>query len=81
MRRSPSIFSFGPTMLVERGWTIAQAGSAISIVLWIAVFSVPLGGFLADRFKRPQTMLVAGSHAVCGLDAGVRAFQRRHRRP
>jgi MFS family permease len=54
------IFSFGPTLLVERGWTIAQAGSAISIVLWIAVFSVPLGGFLADRFKRPQTMLVAG---------------------
>jgi MFS family permease len=54
------IFSFGPTMLVERGWGIAQAGSAISIVLWIAVFSVPLGGFLADRFKRPQTMLVAG---------------------
>jgi MFS family permease len=47
-------------MLVERGWGIAQAGSAISIVLWIAVFSVPLGGFLADRFKRPQTMLVAG---------------------
>ena len=54
------VFSFGPTMLVERGWTIAQAGSAISIVLWIAVFSVPLGGYLADRFKRPQTMLVAG---------------------
>ena len=56
-----AIFSFGPTMLVERGWGIEKAGSAISIVLWIAVFSVPLGGFLADRFKRPQTMLVAGS--------------------
>jgi MFS family permease len=55
------IFSFGPTMLVERGWTIAHAGSVISIVLWIAVFSVPLGGYLADRFKRPQTMLVVGS--------------------
>ncbi len=55
------IFSFGPTMLVERGWGIEKAGSAISIVLWIAVFSVPLGGFLADRFKRPQTMLVTGS--------------------
>jgi MFS family permease len=61
------IFSFGPTMLVERGWTIAQAGSAISIVLWIAVFSVPLGGFLADRFKRPQTMLVAGCMLFAAL--------------
>ncbi|HEY2212101.1 MAG TPA: MFS transporter [Bradyrhizobium sp.] len=61
------VFSFGPTMLVERGWTIAQAGSAISIVLWIAVFSVPLGGVLADRFKRPQTMLVAGSIVFAAL--------------
>jgi MFS family permease len=61
------VFSFGPTMLVERGWTIAQAGSAISIVLWIAVFSVPLGGFLADRFKRPQTMLVAGCMLFAAL--------------
>jgi MFS family permease len=61
------VFSFGPTMLVERGWTIAQAGSAISIVLWIAVFSVPLGGVLADHFKRPQTLLVAGSLLFAAL--------------
>jgi MFS family permease len=61
------VFSFGPTMLVERGWTIAQAGPAISIVLWIAVFSVPLGGFLADRFKRPQAMLVVASILFAAL--------------
>jgi MFS family permease len=61
------IFSFGPTMLVERGWGIAQAGPAISIVLWIAVFSVPLGGFIADRFKRPQTMLVVASILFAAL--------------
>lgn len=54
------IFSFGPTMLVERGWTIAQAGSVISIVLWLAVISVPSGGFVADRLKRPQIVLVVG---------------------
>src|SRR3982074_3040137 len=29
------IFSFGPSMLVERGWSIAAAGSTISIVLWL----------------------------------------------
>jgi cyanate permease len=54
------IFSFGPAMLVERGWSIAAAGSAISIVLWLAVLSVPAGGFLADRTKQPQFVLVAG---------------------
>lgn len=52
------IFSFGPSMLVERGWSIASAGSAISIALWLAVFSVPFGGWLADRTGRPQAILV-----------------------
>jgi len=61
------IFSFGPTMLVERGWSIATAGSTISIVLWIAVASVPSGGFLADRTKRPQFILVAASIVFAAL--------------
>jgi MFS family permease len=61
------IFSFGPTMLVERGWSIAQAGSAISIVLWIATVSLPLGGFVADRLKRPQSVLVLATLVFAGL--------------
>jgi MFS family permease len=61
------IFSFGPSMLVERGWSIASAGSAISIVLWLAVGSVPLGGYLADRTGRPQLLLVAGCIASAML--------------
>jgi predicted MFS family arabinose efflux permease len=56
-----TIFSFGPSLLVERGWSITAAGSAISIVLWLAVFSVPFGGWLADRTGRPQFVLVASS--------------------
>jgi len=55
------IFSFGPSMLVERGWSIASAGSAVSIVLWLAVLSVPCGGFLADWTGRPQSILIAGA--------------------
>jgi MFS family permease len=54
------IFSFGPSMLVERGWSITTAGSTISIVLWLAVLSVPSGGLLADRTGRPQHILVVG---------------------
>jgi MFS family permease len=54
------IFSFGPSMLVERGWSISAAGSIISIVMWVAVVSVPLGGFVADRSGRPELILVAG---------------------
>jgi MFS family permease len=55
-----TIFSFGPAMLVERGWSIAAAGSAISIVLWLGLVSVPAGGFLADRTSHPQSIIVAG---------------------
>jgi predicted MFS family arabinose efflux permease len=61
------IFTFGPSMLVERGWSISAAGSTISIVLWLSVFSVPFGGFLADRTKRPQSILVAGAILVAIL--------------
>ena len=32
------VFSFGPSMLVEHGWSVAAAGSTISIVLWVAAF-------------------------------------------
>jgi predicted MFS family arabinose efflux permease len=62
-----TIFSFGPSMLVERGWSITAAGSTISIVLWLAVLSVPSGGFLADRTKRPQTILVVASILFAAL--------------
>lgn len=54
------MFSFGPSMLIERGWSIASAASAISIVLWLGPVSVPLGGFVADRARRPQAVLVIG---------------------
>jgi MFS family permease len=61
------IFSFGPTMLVEHGWSIAAAGSTISIVLWLGVISVPSGGFLADRTQRPQSIVVAGCIVFAAL--------------
>lgn len=54
------IFSFGPTMLVERGWSITAAGSAISIVLWLAALSGFAGGFLSDWSGRPQLVLAGG---------------------
>ncbi|BCG87293.1 hypothetical protein MesoLj113c_34030 [Mesorhizobium sp. 113-3-9] len=54
------VFSFGPSMLVERGWSNPSAGSTISIVLWLAALSVPLGGFLADRTKHGGAVLIAG---------------------
>jgi MFS family permease len=54
------IFGFAPAMLTERGWSVAAASSATSIVLWLVAISVPLGGILADRLKRGEAVLLAG---------------------
>ncbi|RRH97195.1 MFS transporter [Mesorhizobium tamadayense] len=61
------IFSFAPSMLVERGWSTAAAGSAVSIVLWLAALSVPIGGYLADRSASRNAMLAAGCLAFAAL--------------
>lgn len=54
------VFGFGTAMLAERGWTLASAGSATSLVLWLVTLSVPLGGVLADRTGRPIAVMLAG---------------------
>ena len=58
------IFGFGATMLAERGWNPAAAGSVTSLVLWLTVLSVPLGGIIADRSQRPVAVLVSGCIAT-----------------
>jgi MFS family permease len=59
-----TINSFGPALLVERGWSIAAAGSTISIVLWVSIPFVPLAGYLADRLKRPGAIFIGGGCVV-----------------
>jgi predicted MFS family arabinose efflux permease len=39
---------------------VAAAGSAVSIVLWLAIVSVPLGGFMADRLRLYAPVIAAG---------------------
>jgi predicted MFS family arabinose efflux permease len=54
------VFAFGPTLLVERGWSITSAGSTVSLMLWFAIVSIPLGGYFADRLKFHTLFLVVG---------------------
>jgi MFS family permease len=61
------IFSFGPSMLVERGWSIGAAGGTVSVGLWLGIISVAAGGFLADRTGRPGAILVAGCTVLAML--------------
>jgi MFS family permease len=54
------VFSFGTSMLAERGWSPTAASSATSLVLWLVTLSVPLGGFIADRTGRNDSVLLSG---------------------
>ena len=54
------IFSFGPTMLREEGFSLIAAGGAVSLVLWFSIAGVFVGGVVADRLQRPN-LLIAGS--------------------
>lgn len=54
------VFSFGPALLAARGWPMASAGATTSLVLWLVAVSVPLGGLVADRTGRHDTVLAAG---------------------
>jgi len=61
------VFSFGNSMLAERGWTLAAAGGATSLALWCGVVSVPLGGWLADRTGRHAAVLISGCLGFAAL--------------
>ncbi len=62
------VFSFGPSLLAERGWTVAAASSVTSIALWLVVVSVPAGGIVADRSGAPISVLIVG---LLGLAAAL----------
>ena len=54
------VFAFGPAVLLEHGASLAQASGTSSLVLWLAVLSVPAGGVIGDRIGRPDTVLLVG---------------------
>jgi MFS family permease len=43
------VFSFGPALLNEQGWTPTAAGSAIGAFMVVFSVALPVGGVLADR--------------------------------
>jgi len=56
-----AVIAFGPAMLVARGVSLGQAGFEISLAIWVTIVSVPLGGVLSDRVRRPDLFIVIGA--------------------
>ena len=54
------LLGFGPGVLVSRGASLGGAGFQVSLAVWISVLSVPLGGVVVDRMRRPNVAIVVG---------------------
>jgi len=54
------LVGFGPGVLVSRGATLAGAGFLVSLAVWVSAITVPLGGAVADRWRRPDLAITIG---------------------
>src|SRR5436305_155346 len=52
------VMNFGPSMLVERDWSMTEAGATTSIVIWLGVASTLVGGAVADKTGRHNLISV-----------------------
>ena len=58
------LVSFLPELFTVRGYSLGEAGRAVSLLGWALIFAVPLAGYLAQRVQRPNLLMGAGFIAV-----------------
>ncbi len=54
------MLGFAPSFLISRGESVAEAGFIISLNTWLVVASVQIGGMLAQKWGRTNTIMVVG---------------------
>ena len=62
-------FSFTPALLASRGMSATDAGTLVSVGLWVSLISLPLGGYLTQRVGWPKATI-----ALFSLLTGVALF-------
>jgi len=63
------MLSFGPAHLIERGVSIARASAVVSLMSWVFIFALPLGGYLATHYRAPNIVMAGGLIASIVLGA------------
>ncbi len=61
---------FAPALLIARGMATTEAGLLTSLAAAVSLASVPLGGYLSDKLRRPNLFIVVGAlgtAASCAL--------------
>ena len=54
------MLSFGPTLVSEHGASITEAAQAVSVMSWVFLFALPLGGWLSTRYKAADIVMIVG---------------------
>lgn len=62
---------FTPALLIDQGSSVAAAGVTVSLTTWISLFTVPLGGLLADRSGRGSLLIVATTIVMSFILGGI----------
>ncbi len=52
------VFSFGPALLIQQGWSLVNAGSLISAFMIIFSIALPVGGIIADKTGRKDMIIL-----------------------
>src|SRR3954471_11181795 len=52
------VLAFTPSFLVAGGMTLSTAGAITSAVTWAILVSLPLGGYLAERMRSPDRVMI-----------------------
>ncbi len=50
--------SFAPDYLRTQGIEIGEAAAVTSLATWLAIIGVPVGGYVASRWRRPDTLII-----------------------
>lgn len=67
------LISFAPKLFTARGYALADASRIVSLIGWVLIPSIPLAGFLVERFGRPSLFMTAG-FAIVALAALILPF-------
>lgn len=51
--------SFTPGLLIEEGASMTEAGAIVSLMLGVSAVTIPLGGYLVDRVRRDDLIIIA----------------------
>jgi predicted MFS family arabinose efflux permease len=67
------LISFTPELFTARGYALVDASWIVSLIGWVLIPSVPLAGYVVERFGRPN-LFMAGGFSIAALAALAMPF-------